>query len=101
MELKDRVLTIRDQVSGHAKAYLHLAPGYGYMQQGSGILILDPKGSKICRIRAMQEDQITIHRTGTLCSYAPEFGRTEQIEVLEISWDGDGREHRIQAEFVQ
>ena len=40
-----------------------------------------------------------IYREGTICSYAPEFGKTEQIQVLALAWEGDGSEHMTQIIF--
>ena len=34
-----------------------------------------------------------------ICSYAPEFGKIEQIQVLALAWEGDGSEHMTQIIF--
>ena len=46
-----------------------------------------------------KQDQVKIYREGTICSYAPEFGKTEQIQVLALAWEGDGSEHMTQIIF--
>lgn len=111
------VLLICDKADGYARAYFHLAPEYEYVQLEQKILVRkkclpdvsekersmadvpDASGRLVCEIEAMQGDQIMIHREGTICSYAPEFGQIRQVEVLEISWAGDGKEHNIQMKF--
>lgn len=45
------------------------------------------------------QDQVKIYREGTICSYAPEFGKIEQIQVLSLAWEGDGSEHMTQIIF--
>lgn len=97
--LKDRMVVVRDWIRGQGTAYLHLAPEYAYVCEGQDVLIIDSGKQKICRIRTEPEDRVRVHREGEICSYAPEFGKTEQIQVLEISWDGDGPEHEIKIKF--
>ena len=53
----------------------------------------------VCRIIPEKQDQVKIYREGTICSYAPEFGKTEQIQVLALAWEGDGSEHMTQIIF--
>lgn len=36
---------------------------------------------------------------GEICSYAPEFGRMETVQVLEIAWDSAGGRHEIKMHF--
>ncbi len=48
----------------------------------------------------MPSDEIHIHKKGAVCAYAPEFGRIQQIQVLEIAWEGDGSAHMIQIDFT-
>ena len=98
--LEDRTVVIGDQVKGHAAGYLHLAPGYEYMLLEDCILIRDKMEKKICKLYLMPEDTVQIYKDGILCSYTPEFGKTEQISVLEILWNGDGTEHEIQIQFL-
>ena len=94
-------LTILDKVQGHAKAYLHLAPGFEYRQIGKHIVVKFAGRDlrRICEIKVEKNDQVTIHREGMLCSYAPEFGKIEQIQVLEIAWDGRDKAHKIEIKF--
>ena len=94
-------MTILDKVQGHAKAYLHLAPGFEYRQIGKHIVVKFAGRDlrRICEIKVEKNDQVTIHREGTLCSYAPEFGKIEQIQVLEIAWDGRDKAHKIEIKF--
>ena len=92
---------IRDRVSGHAAGYLHLAPGYEYVCQEEGILVEDRTGKKICRISVMPEDTVKVYREGSICSYAPDFGKTEQIQVMEILWNICKKNHKIQIQFEQ
>lgn len=99
IEWNDGILEIWDQADGYAQAYFHLAPEYRYVMQDGKILIQDESQENICEIQAMKDDKLQIHREGDICSYAPEFGRIEQIEVLEIAWNGDGTEHGIQMKF--
>lgn len=95
------ILTILDKVQGHAKAYLHLAPGFEYRQIGKAIVIKFAGRDlrRICEIKVEKDDQVTIHREGILCSYAPEFGKIEQMQVLEIAWDGRDKAHKMEIKF--
>lgn len=110
-------IQISDKVQGYARAYFHLAPEFEYVQLERKVLVrkkclpdafereegvpeaLEETESLVCEIEPVQDDQVIIHREGTICSYAPEFGQIRQAEVLEISWTGDGREHNIQMKF--
>ena len=49
----------------------------------------------------MPEDTVQIYKEGPVCSYAPEFGKTEQIQVVEILWKAREEEHKIQIRFEQ
>lgn len=89
-------MIVKDQVTGSAQAYLHLAPDYEYEEQDGQVLVKAVDGNVICRIIPELSDQIKIHRDGEICSYAPEFGQIMKIQVLEIAWEGDGSEHEIQ-----
>lgn len=101
VELNQNRVAVKDRVRGHASCYLHLAPGYEYQYEEDHVLVLDlnQEGKEICRICSMPDDRVQIHRDGNICSYAPEFGRLEQIQVLEIAWNSDGREHEIQIQM--
>lgn len=97
-------LQISDRVQGYAQAYFHLAPEFEYAEQKQRILVQkkdvpDGDGKILCEIEIMPEDKFRIHREGTICSYAPEFGQVQRMEVLEVSWNGDGKEHNIQMKF--
>lgn len=97
-------IQVCDRIRGSARAYFHLAPEFEYAEQEQRILVReknapDGGGKIVCEIEVMPEDQFRIYREGTICSYAPEFGQVQQIEVLEVSWDGDGKEHNIQMKF--
>lgn len=100
IELEDRTVVIKDQVEGSAAAYLHLAPAYEYVLLENCILVQDRMGEMTCKLFMMPEDTVQIYKDGILCSYAPEFGKTEQISVLEILWNGDGTEHEIRIQFL-
>lgn len=96
---------IRDRVSGQAKCYFHLAPGYRYIRKDTGILVEKASGGNgfgriVCEMRFLRTDRIVVHTDGNLCSYAPEFGRLERIQVLEAAWSGDGNEHVIYLKFT-
>ena len=99
IEWNDGVVEIWDQVEGYAQAYFHLAPEYNYMLEDRKVLIRNENRETIGEIQSMKADKLHIHREGELCFYAPEFGKLEQIEVLEIAWNGDGTEHGIQMKF--
>ncbi len=99
LELEENSVVIRDYVNGPVAGYLHLAPGYEYIPQKDCVLVQDRKGQKIGKIHVMPEDTVRVHKEGTICSFAPEFGKTEQASVLEILWDGDGTEHETRIEF--
>ena len=99
--LKDGQAVIQDRVKGYAAGYLHLAPGCVYVRQEDRVLVQDETGRHICRIRVTPEDTVQIHSEGILCSCAPEFGRTEQNQVLEVLWNGDGTEHEIWIQFLR
>ena len=92
----DQKVIVKDQVTGNAQGYLHLAPDYEYEEQDGQVLVKAVDGNVICRIIPELSDQIKIHRDGEICSYAPEFGQIMKIQVLEIAWEGDGSEHEIQ-----
>ena len=47
----------------------------------------------------MHGDRILIHKNDSACSYAPEFGKTEQIQVMEILWNVRKEKHIIQLQF--
>lgn len=112
--MKGKRVIIRDRVKGHARAYFHLSPEYEYVLDGekalirrSSVDVISPEDSSagagppaICEIQAMPSDEISIHREGVICSYAPQFGRIQKTQVLEISWDGDGTDHIIDMNFI-
>lgn len=97
---KDGVV-ICDQVSGQADSYLHLAPEYEYVRQGEKIQVLDLEHKKrvICEICLEEKDRQEVYQNGKITSYAPEFGLIRQAQVLKISWEGDGGEHRVLLRF--
>lgn len=99
IELEEQTVVIRDQVKGDATEYLHLAPEYEYTLQKDCVLVQDRTGKTVCKIHIMPEDTVQIHEEGMICSYAPEFGKTEQIQTLEIQWDFSKKEHLIQIQF--
>lgn len=99
LTLRDGVLSVRDKISGHADAWFHLAPGYEYVEENDKILVRGAEGT-LCEIRPCPGDRAEIFRTGEICSYAPEFGRTEQIQALKVSWQGGGPEHEIRITFL-
>lgn len=94
-------MEIWDQVHGFAQAYFHLAPGFFYEEQDRKAQIRSEAGDLVCTVQVAPGDHITVHRQGQICSYAPEFGRIEQTEVLEVSWPADGSEHMIQLNFTE
>lgn len=98
--LGEKAVVIRDQIQGHAAGYLHLAPEYEYVLQEKCSLVRDRNGEILCKLHVMPGDTVRVHKKGTLCSYAPEFGKTEQIQVLEIAWNGDGAEHETRIQFL-
>ena len=91
----DQNVIVKDQVTGKAQAYLHLAPDYEYEEQDGQVLVKAADDKVICRIVPEPSDQIRVHRDGEICSYAPEFGNITNIQVLESAWEGDGSEHEI------
>lgn len=97
-----QVLQIHDWVEGYARAYFHLAPEYEYVQEGQRIRIRPrgEEGQAVCEIQTVRTDEVRIWTRGEICSYAPEFGRLEQIQVLEIAWDGAGGRHEIKMYFI-
>lgn len=101
--ITDNVVEIQDRVRGHASAYFHLAPDYEYVVQGQKVLVRsrEENGKIICEIQTGKEDTLRVHREGTICSYAPEFGKTEQIQVLKVCWDADGTWHGIRMRFLE
>lgn len=100
LKLEERTMIIRDQVKGRAAGYLHLVRDYDYVWQKDCILVQDRTGKDVCRIYVMPEDTIHVYKEGIFCSYAPEFGMTEQISVLEILWNGNGTEHETRIQFL-
>ncbi len=98
--LKDRLVVIKDRIRGRGAGYFHLAPEYVYTIDGQCVQARDQAGKEVCRFQAMPEDTIRIHTEGRLCVYAPEFGKTERIQVLEILWDSDGEEHELRLQFL-
>lgn len=98
--LRKDLAVIRDRIKGSGAGYLHLAPGYRYVQQESGVLVADRTGCGVCVIQLPPEDRIQIHEEWEICNYAPEFGKTEQIQVLEFLWEGDGTDHEMKIRFL-
>ncbi len=101
IEIKGLLVTIRDQVQGYAQAYFHLAPDLRYELENQRVKILDKDAKMICGLQGSPGDSLQIYREGTICSYAPEFGKTGTAQVLEISWQGDGTGHEIQLSFIE
>lgn len=101
IEWNGQSVEIWDQVHGFAQAYFHLAPGFFYEEQDRKAQIRSEAGDLVCTVQVAPGDHITVHRQGRICSYAPEFGRIEQTEVLEVSWPADGSEHMIQLNFTE
>lgn len=99
MEFQGDVLEIWDKTQGLAQAYFHLAPEYQYMETDDGVLVCDKEENRICLIKGMPNDKMQIHKEGELCLYAPEFGKIEQIQVLEVAWESLESEHMIQIRF--
>ena len=99
LELKEGRLQIWDLAPGSATGYFHLAPEYQYKRYESDVLVLDRAGQEICRIKTEPGDRMKIHRKGDGYVYAPEFGKMEPIQVLEIVWDGKETGHMIQIQF--
>jgi uncharacterized heparinase superfamily protein len=100
LQLAEDQLQIRDQISGHAQMYLHLAPEFHYVEQEGSLQIADASGSVLGEIFYPKTDQVQVHREGTICSYAPEFGKIQHMEVLELSWDADGSTHEVIIKFI-
>lgn len=94
-------VVICDEVSGQADGYLHLAPEYQYVQQGEKILVQSrtDDAEVICEIKPEENDRLEIFTTGNICAYAPEFGKILQMQVLKISWEGDGSAHNLELIF--
>ena len=46
----DQKVIVKDQVTGSAQAYLHLAPDYEYEEQDGQVLVKAVDGNVICRI---------------------------------------------------
>lgn len=94
-------VVICDEVSGQADGYLHLAPEYQYVQQREKILVQSrtDDAEVICEIKPEENDRREIFTTGNICAYAPEFGKILQMQVLKISWEGDGSAHRMLLHF--
>ncbi len=101
IEVKNGNVEIWDQVHGAARACFHLAPGFRYEEQHKNVRVVDQDGGVICTVQGMPGDECRVFREGTICSYAPEFGRIERSEVLEISWQGDGSEHMVRLNFTE
>ncbi len=106
IELEGETVRILDTVCGHAQAYLHLAPEWEYVLMGHQILLQKRPGSTVeaemsCILSVQEGDNVQLHRDGNLALYAPEFGRMERIETLEISWEGDGTAHEIKIDFTR
>ncbi len=92
-----------DQIFGHADGYLHLAPEYQYVPQGKKILVQNRTDTVevICEIEPEEYDHWEILDSGEAGSYAPEFGKIEEIQVLKVSWEGDGTGHCMILEFKE
>ncbi len=98
------VLEILDRIpdGARAQAYFHLAPDYEYIPQAAeGVLVQDGRGRKLCTICLFEGDRFRIHKDGEICSYAPEFGKLERVQVLEIRWTGGRDAHRLLVEFCR
>lgn len=100
IEWKDHTLVICDKTDGSAAGYFHLTPEYEYsVLSEQEVQVQDRAGALICRICTMHGDRILIHKNDSACSYAPEFGKTEQIQVMEILWNVRKEKHIIQLQF--
>jgi uncharacterized heparinase superfamily protein len=100
LQLMDNQLKIKDQLTGHAQLYLHLVPEFHYVEQEGSLQIKDASGNVIGSVSYPKTDRVQVHREGTICSYAPEFGKIQKMEVLELSWDADGSEHEVNIKFI-
>ena len=100
--LKGNTVCIKDRAKGQAAIYFHLAPEYVYSFQDKKILVKEKAGKKrqICELYVPDTDQITLYEEGDICSYAPEFGKVEKIQVLSLAWDQTEEEHKVRIKFT-
>lgn len=99
--LKGNTVCIKDRAMGQVKAYFHLAPEYAYSLQEQRIAVKEAdQGRTVCELYVPDTDQVTIYTEGDICSYAPEFGRVEKIQVLELAWNQTEEEHKIRIKFT-
>lgn len=99
---RGRSVLISDKVNGHAAAYFHLSPEFEYGIQDRKIFVRKiSAGTAVCEIYPAPNDRFLLHRDDALCRYAPEFGKLEQGQTLEIIWEGDGSSHTISLNFTE
>lgn len=96
IRLADSKTEITDWIRGQAEAFLHLASEYSYELEEQAVLVKQQDGMAVCRICWETGDTVRILTQGQDCAYASEFGRIEQMQVLHISWKGEGNAHQIQ-----
>lgn len=77
----DRIFPDQKQI---IRSYLHFAPNYTVNQNGNNIQIETLDHKIICHVIPFGQYEIKIHRMDSLSVYAPEFGRLERNEVIEL-----------------
>lgn len=82
IQLSDTVQS-PDKKAHVLRQYLHLAPGFRYQMKNDNIRICY-KGKEIGEIVIGNQSEAVIHQNGIVADYAPDFGKLNRIEVLEI-----------------
>ena len=100
--LKGNMVCMKDRAKGQVKAYFHLAPEYVYSLQDQKIVVKEraDQGRTVCELYAPDTDRVTLYEEGDICSYAPEFGRVEEIQVLSLAWKQTEEEHKVRIKFM-
>lgn len=100
--LKENTVCIKDRTKCRTKAYFHLAPEYVYSLEDEKIVVKEKagQGRPVCELYVPDTDQITLYKEGDICSYAPEFGRVEKIQVLSLAWNQAEEEHKVRIKFM-
>lgn len=95
LSLADGALTVLDSVktvcNNSVRSYLHIADGYQVITDGAKVTVI-ADGIEICKITPI-EARFSIHDSGCLAAYAPEFGVLHQSCCIEFSWLADEKQH--------
>lgn len=89
MKWKEKTLCIQDKIvckdgEKHiSRLFFHIAPNYVFERDGNCIKVVE-NGKMIAEMLTNTDADYLVHKDGDITKYAPEFGRYETKQVLEI-----------------